>query len=353
MDNLIKNHQIKEVNEYQNNVSDKVLVSVCVPTYQHVNYIKKCLDGILMQKTGFEFEILLGEDDSSDGTREICKQYAKKYPDEIRLFLNDRKNVIYIDGQPTGRWNFVNLLKNAKGKYIALCEGDDYWTDPYKLQKQVDFLEANPSFSMCFHNTIFFYDDNISIPFVQHSDNLKNILTIEDLIRGNAPATCSVMFRNGLFHELPVWYYEAKMGDWPLHILNAQYGDSGYIPDVMGARRYHSGGVHAKYRKDKLLFKEMYVETQALLEKVTNYRYQHITGPIIAHHYLLLIEGYLDRGNRVKSIKFFFRKYAPICIRNKLASRKRLFKMFLILYVPVLYKLARASKNRIRPIVSS
>ncbi len=128
------------------------MVSVCVQTYQHKGYIKQCLDGILMQQTNFPYEIILGEDESTDGTREICIEYAEKYPDKIKLFLRCRKDVIYINGNATGRFNFMENLKACKGKYTALCEGDDYWTDPLKLQKQVDFLEANPEYSLIFTN---------------------------------------------------------------------------------------------------------------------------------------------------------------------------------------------------------
>src|SRR5690606_4409195 len=112
------------------------VVSVCVQTYQHAPYIRECLDSILMQKTDFPFEILLGEDESSDGTREICIEYAEKFPDKIKLFLHRRENNIQIFGYPTGRFNFLTNLYSSNGKYIAICEGDDYWTDSDKLQKQ-------------------------------------------------------------------------------------------------------------------------------------------------------------------------------------------------------------------------
>ena len=120
-------------------MNETPVVSVCVVTYQHKDFIRSCLDGILMQKTNFPFEIILGEDESTDGTREICKAYAEKYPDKIKLFLRSRKDVIYINQHATGRFNFMENLKAARGKYIAFCEGDDYWIDEYKLQKQVDF----------------------------------------------------------------------------------------------------------------------------------------------------------------------------------------------------------------------
>ena len=105
----------------------KPFVSISVTTFNQKNYIKDCLDGILNQRTTFQFEIILGEDQSNDGTREVCQDYAKRYPEKIKLFLRSRKDVIYINGNATGRYNFLENLKACRGKYIALCEGDDYW----------------------------------------------------------------------------------------------------------------------------------------------------------------------------------------------------------------------------------
>ena len=127
------------------------VVSVCITTYNHAGFIAECLDSVLMQETDFPFEIIVGEDESTDGTREICIQYAEKYPDKIRLFLRSEKDKIYINGNKSGRYNYLENLKAAKGKYIATCDGDDFWTDPLKLQKQVHFLEANPKCFMINH----------------------------------------------------------------------------------------------------------------------------------------------------------------------------------------------------------
>ena len=142
--NFKKKYQKIKPEEVVNTTASEPLVSICVQTYQHVDFIKDCLDGILKQETSFPFEILLGEDASTDGTREICLEYAEKYPDKIRLFLHHRENNIKINGKPTGRFIFLYNMFSARGKYIALCEGDDYWTDPLKLQKQVGFLEKIP-----------------------------------------------------------------------------------------------------------------------------------------------------------------------------------------------------------------
>ena len=130
------------------------IVSICCVTYQHVNYIKDSLDGFLMQETNFPYEICLGEDESNDGTREICQEYAEKYPGKIKMFFRKRSNDPYIKQGFYGKYNFIKTLKECQGKYIALCDGDDYWTDPYKLQKQVDLLKESDGISMCYHKVI-------------------------------------------------------------------------------------------------------------------------------------------------------------------------------------------------------
>ena len=233
----------KEVIELPHEVPDNPMVSVCVPTYQHADYIRSCLDSILMQECGFPFEIILGEDESTDGTREICLEYAKDHADKIRLFLHSRENNIIIDGHPTGRFNVLYSLSQARGKYVALCEGDDYWTDPHKLQKQVDFLEANVDFAICHHNMNVVYEDGNKASHLSNSPDQREISSIDDLARGNFIFTASCVFRNNLAGELPDWYSESPVGDYLLHLLNAQYGRIRYMPDVMGSYRIHRGGM--------------------------------------------------------------------------------------------------------------
>ncbi|OYW17265.1 MAG: hypothetical protein B7Z54_08515, partial [Sphingobacteriales bacterium 12-47-4] len=127
-----------------------MLLSVCLQTFQQAAFIRQAIDSVLAQETDFPFEILIGEDDSTDGTREICREYVQRFPDRIRLFLRHESEKIYINGVKTGRFNFLSNLQAARGKYIALLDGDDYWPDTRKLQKQVEALEKNPSLSICF-----------------------------------------------------------------------------------------------------------------------------------------------------------------------------------------------------------
>ena len=130
------------------------LLSVVTITYNHAPYIAKCIESVLMQQVNFPMEFIIAEDCSTDGTRAICEEYAKKYPDLIRLITSETN----VGVNP----NELRAMKAVKGKYIAYCEGDDYWTDPLKLQKQVDFLESHSDYSVCFHRCQHWNEDTNS-----------------------------------------------------------------------------------------------------------------------------------------------------------------------------------------------
>lgn len=125
------------------------LVSVCIPTFQHASFLAQCLESALSQKTTFRFEIILGEDQSQDGTREICQVYTAKFPDQIRLFLRKEEDKIEIRGRKSGRMNYLENFRSARGKYIAMLDGDDCWMQSDKLQRQVDLLETHPEAFLC------------------------------------------------------------------------------------------------------------------------------------------------------------------------------------------------------------
>ena len=215
---------------------EDIKLSVSVITYNQENYISQTIDSILCQKVNFKYELIIGDDCSTDGTRNILKEYEAKYP-QIKLILHKEKN----KGVP-GKENFLSTINAARGKYIALLDGDDYWTDPLKLQKQVDFLEANPNFAICFHRVKIVYDDNSQEPKLSN-ENLKEVLDFEDLALKNHIYTPSCVFRNGLFKEFPEWFHQSPIGDWILHLLNAQHGKVKFLTDVMAVYRVHQGGV--------------------------------------------------------------------------------------------------------------
>jgi len=248
-----------------------VKVSVCIQTYNHQPFIAQALDSVLMQEMDFDYEIVLGEDESRDGTREICVGYARRYPDVIRLFLRSRKDVIYVDGRPTGRFNFTENLEAARGKYIALLDGDDYWTDPHKLQKEVDLLDSHRELAICFHRVLKRHEASGEETLAPSREPAADRLTISDLLQRNFIPTCSVMFRNRLFEEFPSWFRITPSGDWPLHILNALHGDIGYINQVMAVYRLHSSGVWSV--RSPAEQKQRTVETLEILRENLDPRY--------------------------------------------------------------------------------
>ncbi|MEH2045642.1 glycosyltransferase [Nostoc sp.] len=209
-------------------------VSILMITYNHEIYIAQAIESILMQQTNFEYEVVIGEDCSTDNTRQIIIDYQKNYPEKIRLLLPDKNIGMHK--------NFINTLQACQGQYIALLEGDDYWTSSEKLQKQVDFLDKNLDFSICFHNVLVFWQDNSYSPAI-FLHNQPKTSTIENLLINNFISTPSVMYRAGLVQKFPDWFYEQSMGDWTFHILNAQHGKIGYIDEVMSAYRVHAKGV--------------------------------------------------------------------------------------------------------------
>ena len=225
------------------NPSRAMKASVSLITYNHAPFIAQAIESVLQQQTAFDFELLIGEDDSTDGTREIVKSYQARYPDKIRLLLNDRKNVVYVNGKPTGQWNFVNNIRNTRGEYVALLDGDDYWTSPSKPQKQVDFLDKNRDCALCFHNVQILEPGDPPRWTLQYTEPLRERYGLEDLMKGNFMHTCSVVFRAGLFGDFPPWIFKCPMGDWPLHVLNARHGRIGSLDEVMGVYRKHASGL--------------------------------------------------------------------------------------------------------------
>jgi glycosyltransferase involved in cell wall biosynthesis len=242
------------------NYNQEPLVSISCITYNHKNYIRECLDGFLMQKTTFPFEIIIHDDCSTDGTREIIEEYAAKYPDIIFPMFQTENQYSKGVRSMMVRFNFTR----CKGKYIALCEGDDYWTDSFKLQKQVDFLEKNSDFSICFHNLKVYNEIDATTDKVA-CKNQKSVLDIIDLAtRGNFIHTPSVVFKMPE-DGLPSWFINLPIGDYPLHLFNAQFGKIKYIDEVMGVYRIHAGGTWGHMPKEKL--SERWIE---MLTKIEN-----------------------------------------------------------------------------------
>ena len=210
-------------------------VSVLLTTYNHEKWIAQAVESTLIQETNFDYEVVILEDCSTDSTREIVLDFQRRYPDKIRLILSaENKN---------DNTNFVAAWETSPSQYVAVLDGDDYWTSLHKLQKQADFLDAHPGCAICFHNVWIAYEDGRREPWDRVYDKPKEVSGLEDLWSGVFIPSPSPMFRKGLFERFPTWFDTELSADWATYILHAQHGDIRYIDEIMGVYRDHSGGL--------------------------------------------------------------------------------------------------------------
>ena len=323
-------------------------VSVLIVTYNHAEYIASAINSVLMQEVSFDYEIVIGEDASTDGTRAIVLEFEKEYPDKIRALLRDP-----VDAETDraagvgGKGGFVKGLQACKGQYVALLDGDDYWTDPHKLQKQVDFLDSHSDFAICCHNVSMLFEDRSIEPANLFPPDQKEISTIEDLFFSNVIPTCSVLFRRGLFAELPDWFYTMKIGDWPIHILNAQHGGIRYFPEAMAVYRVHQGGFWSGWTPVG-----RGLEVIRMLDHVDAYlgfEYKKQIRAGKAAWYYRLAETSHIQGDRVNA-RIFLKKYFSL---GGLKIRMEVLSLLLRMETPALYKRLITLRDFVRSAASN
>ncbi|HSJ69311.1 MAG TPA: glycosyltransferase [Anditalea sp.] len=214
-------------------------VSVWLTTYNHEAFIGRALESILMQKTSFSYEIVIGEDCSTDNTRQIVKSYKSKYPDKLRLFLPDQNLGMVA--------MFKASYEMCHGHYVAWMDGDDYWIDPYKLQKQVDFLDSNPEYVLHFHKVnILKSNKEIYDGYAPPKMNSDFSLEIKHLLKGYNPiASSSVLHRNVLKGKLPDWFFDLVFLDYSFYLFLLRYGKFKYSKEKMSIYRVHEGGAYS------------------------------------------------------------------------------------------------------------
>jgi glycosyltransferase involved in cell wall biosynthesis len=203
-------------------------------TYNHEKYIREAIEGVLMQQVDFNVELIIADDNSPDNTEQIVADIIGSHPNGKWIRYTKHKS---NKGMMP---NFVWSLEQCKGKYIALCEGDDYWTDPYKLQKQVDFLERNEEYVACFHDVKIVTESSKRVAHLPYPK--QNRLTFTDILNNHYVYTCSLVFRNQ-FCKFPDWLLHIKSGDIALAILLAHECDFYYFYEILSVYRVHAGGV--------------------------------------------------------------------------------------------------------------
>jgi predicted O-linked N-acetylglucosamine transferase (SPINDLY family)/glycosyltransferase involved in cell wall biosynthesis len=249
------------------------VVSVFCITYNHLNFIRDAIEGFLMQETTFPVEIFIHDDASKDGTAEIVQEYAEKYPKLFWIVLQTENQ--FLKGN---KKILDDYLQKQRGEFIALCEGDDYWTDSAKLQKQVTFLKSYKNSSFSFHKTLII-DDKNNISGQISPSNPTHVHSIVELLSDNFIHTSSILYRKAMLPAFPDWFDKCPMGDWPLCILLAERGQFLYIDEVMSHYRLHgqsswSSQTHAIRRAKSThlfdLLKDHFAKKPELLAKVNN-----------------------------------------------------------------------------------
>jgi glycosyltransferase involved in cell wall biosynthesis len=325
-------------------ITDMKKASVLIITYNHEKYIAETIESIVSQKVNFDFEVVIGEDLSTDGTRNICEKYAAKYPGLIRLLPSD-KNYGAVG-------NEVRTLKACTGEYIALCEGDDYWIDNSKLQKQIDFLDANPDFSLSF-TAIEVIDEtgpqkqgaelNFSgaVQNAATAENGKNIIkdtfSIEDLIdlRYNPMTihTATMLFRNCITFPLPDFYYKTFTTDYALFLLLGTKGRIKYFSEKTAAYRIHAGGI-TKTEEFKMKSHKSQFEMFDSFNEYTHFKYHKIIKELLfpAAKTILIYESNFLKGKERR--KHIFRMIKAYNRYQGKVNIKEIIYYNLILFFP-------------------
>lgn len=241
----------------------KHLVSVRLMVYNNSPYIREAIESVLNQKTNFKVEIVIGDDFSTDGTLEIIESYKKTDNIYLNVLKRDRGGVYWQERRRMGRlYNFMDIINHCESKYIALLDGDDYWTDPFKLQKQVDFLESNPDVSVCFHKVLTLKNNKmtsqkIPVEYVESTFSYLELLKTNNFI-----VSASVLFKKPNSFVFPKWFTNIPFGDLALYKLVSQFGKFYCINEEMAVYRIHDQGIYSgitklKARKNYLKFYEL------------------------------------------------------------------------------------------------
>lgn len=269
----------------------KPLVSVHLLTYNHAKFIAQSIESVVNQQTNFPFEIVIGDDHSTDGTSQIVDQYAAQYPDLIKV----------VRGKTNGgpQPNSIRILENSQGKYMAALEGDDYWIDPLKIQKQADFMEQNPDFAICFTNTRVEFFENNEEPYLLNSNIEKDVFELKDLIAETEVwfmGTATLFYTMTSIFPVQPWFHKTKSGDIPMIMLAARHGKIKYLPDVTAAYRRHAAGASNTDHKDDAKFLENRIMMYTNLDKDTGYKFHDKFKRNLGGWYYLLLNSKQYKG---------------------------------------------------------
>jgi hypothetical protein len=233
---------------------ERVRVTAIVQSFNHEAYIRRALDSAVNQRGLESFEVLVGDDASTDGTRAVIQEYAHRYPILIRTLLPQRN----MGGD--GKVLFAELLRESRGEYIAMMDADDYWISDEKCRIQAEYLDTHPECALVFHNVIRQHDHDRRLDFRLNPPRQRGVVSRRQLYSHNPIAACSPMVRRSVVDPMPSWYFDSPWGDWALNFMAEKAGEIHYLPEVLGVYRIHDRGAYsgldrlAQVRQDVIFF---------------------------------------------------------------------------------------------------
>lgn len=285
-------------------MTNDCFVTIASTTFNMEAYIGEALDSWLRQEVSFPLEIVISDDGSTDGTCDVVKHYMAEHPN-IRLISTG-----HIGKMP----NFIRSLKESKGKYVALCDGDDYWIDPYKLQKQFDFMEAHPEFSECFTNSyvldVTTGEKKIAKTHIWDVADAEGLLAHrdDDNVQMSPGHTSTFFYRNQFLQDYPEWMYGDVMTDFPLYMLMSRYGKAKFINDLTSVYRHRSDGVSSVgWNYVKATKRRIFVYEN--VNRDFDYKYKKIINPILADYYFELGKRLYKTGQKAKGMSALIRSF--------------------------------------------
>lgn len=294
-----------------------IKVSVLITTYNHEKYIAQALDSVVNQLVDFDYEVIIGDDCSSDNTVEIIESFKSRASFPVKLLLN-QKNLGVTK-------NIQQCLKHCSGEFIAFLEGDDYWLSPLKLQKQVAFLEKNGNCSLCFNGFFLLKDNGVYYPHCIEKLTSKTFFTTQDLILHNFITNFSAcMYRKSIVEKLPSSMYDIYTVDWMFNLANSLHGDLGCIPEQLSVYRQHSSGSwFGKSHTDKLnMILDLIPHYSAILGNEFNRSFTTLKDQLRIE----LFWEYLRHKNYLacaKMIPFFLKTYLGKLTSRLISSMKK------------------------------
>jgi len=279
-------------------------LSVAMITYNQERFIAQAIESVLAQNVNFDYEIVIGEDCSTDGTRVVVMDFQRRYRERIKLLLRER-NI-------GGFRNIESTLAACHGEYVAILEGDDYWTSVDKLQRQVDFLDAHPDYAVCCHRARWINETGLAETFAEafvFPSLAAGPYAIDDLLKDNFVVTCSAVLRRDLSGPLPPCFSKTKVGDWPRYVLAAKHGKIELMDDIMAVYRMHSGGMWSSM--SRLTRLEECSQMLKTLDKQLGYDYTNTIRQTLCRFHLETASIARQEGKRMRTAR-----HVISCLRN-------------------------------------